>query len=84
MELPMKRLWLVGVFLILLVGGVLVQHAGRTGFKTDATPGQATEQVSEQSTQRTDQEKQQDQKVRQGPSADAGGAALYPRERKSM
>ncbi len=72
----MKRLWLVGVFLILLVGGVLVQHAGRTGFKTDATPGQATEQVSEQSTRITDQEKQQDQKVRQGPSADAGGRAL--------
>lgn len=72
----MKRLWLVGVFLILLVGGVLVQHAGRTGFKTDATPGQATEQVSEQSTRITDQEKQQDQKVRQGPSADAGWRAL--------
>ncbi len=27
----MKRLWLVGMLLILLVGGVLVRHAGRTG-----------------------------------------------------
>ena len=50
MELPMKRLWLVGVFFIFLVGGVLVQHAGRTGFTPDAAPEQAAEQVSEQST----------------------------------
>ena len=27
-----KLLWLVEIFLIFLVGGVLVQHAGRTGF----------------------------------------------------
>ena len=36
----MKRLWLVGIFLILLVMGVLVQHAGRTGF----TPAEKPEQ----------------------------------------
>ena len=69
----MKRLWLVGVFFIFLVGGVLVQHAGRTGFTPDAAPEQAAEQVSEQSTQRTGREAQQDQKVRQDPSADASG-----------
>ena len=40
MGLPMKRLWLVGIFLILLVMGVLVQHAGRTGF----TPAEKPEQ----------------------------------------
>lgn len=69
----MKRLWLVGVFFIFLVGGVLVQHAGRTGFTPDAAPEQAAEQVSEQSTQRTGREAQQDQKVRQDPNADASG-----------
>lgn len=69
----MKRLWLVGVFFIFLVGGVLVQHAGRTGFTPDAAPEQAAEQVSEQLTQRTGREAQQDQKVRQDPSADASG-----------
>lgn len=30
MELPMKRLWRVGFFLVLLVGAVWVRHAGRT------------------------------------------------------
>lgn len=29
MELPMKRLWLVGVLLVLLVGVALVRHAGK-------------------------------------------------------
>ena len=72
----MKRLWLVGVFFIFLVGGVLVQHAGRTGFTPDASPEQAAEQVSEQSTQRTGREAQQDQKVRQDPSADASGQPM--------
>lgn len=78
----MKRLWLVGVFLILLVGGVLVQHAGRTGFAPDAAPeqavGQAAEQVSEQSTRKTDQETRQDQDIRQRPNADAGGQQVLP------
>lgn len=32
MGLPMKRLWLVGVLLVLLVGGVLVRHAGMPVF----------------------------------------------------
>lgn len=72
----MKRLWLVGVFFIFLVGGVLVQHAGRTGFTPDTSPEQAAEQVSEQSTQRTGREAQQDQKVRQDPSADASGQQM--------
>ncbi len=36
----MKRLWLVGIFLILLVGGVLVQHAGRTGSAPAEKPEQ--------------------------------------------
>ena len=72
----MKRLWLVGVFFIFLVGGVLVQHAGRTGFTPDASSEQAAEQVSEQSTQRTGREAQQDQKVRQDPSADASGQQM--------
>ncbi|MGE9984738.1 peptidoglycan DD-metalloendopeptidase family protein [Desulfovibrio sp. SGI.169] len=36
----MKRLWLVGMFLILLVGGVLVQHAGKTGFAPADRPQQ--------------------------------------------
>ncbi|MFR8275173.1 MAG: peptidoglycan DD-metalloendopeptidase family protein [Desulfovibrio fairfieldensis] len=72
----MKRLWLVGVFFIFLVGGVLVQHAGRTGFTPDTSPEQAAEQVSEQSTQRTGREAQQDQKVRHDPSADASGQQM--------
>ena len=56
----MKRLWLVGVFFIFLVGGVLVQHAGRTGF----TPQYFQHFL------------RCEQTVRQDPSADASGQQM--------